>query len=181
MAVQVIVLNGGSSSGKSTLARGLQAALPNPWLTLSVDDFLNAMPPAMLTSEDGIVIAPDGQIAVGPGLRALEAAWSEGVAAMARAGAGIILDLVLLQGADGQQRWRRVLQQEKVFWVGVRCDPLVAAAREAARGNRVPGMAALQAHRVHRGMVYDMEVDTSRASAEDCARLIADRVTSGPD
>jgi chloramphenicol 3-O phosphotransferase len=181
MAVQVIVLNGGSSSGKSTLARCLQAVLPKPWLTLSVDDFLNAMPPAMLASEDGIVIAPDGQIAVGPGLRALEAAWSQGVAAMARAGAGIILDLVLLQGAEGQERWRGVLQREEIFWVGVRCDPLVAAAREAARGDRVPGMAALQAHRVHQGMVYDMEVDTSRTSAEDCARLIADRVMSGLD
>jgi chloramphenicol 3-O phosphotransferase len=181
MSVQIIVLNGGSSSGKSTLARCLQAVLPNPWLTLSVDDFLNAMPPAMLTSEDGIVIAPDGQITVGPGLRALEAAWSQGVAAMARAGAGIILDLVLLQGAEGQKRWREVLRGIKVFWVGVRCDPLVAAAREAARGDRVPGMAALQADRVHRGMMYDMEVDTSRASPEDCARRIADSVMSITD
>ncbi|MGH3152740.1 MAG: phosphotransferase-like protein [Streptosporangiaceae bacterium] len=37
--VQVIVLNGGSSSGKTVIARCLQAILPRPWLRLSVDDF----------------------------------------------------------------------------------------------------------------------------------------------
>jgi chloramphenicol 3-O phosphotransferase len=180
MAVQVIVLNGGSSSGKSSLARCLQSLLPRPWLTLGVDDLLTALPPAMLESEDGIVIAADGQISVGPGLRALEAAWSHGVAAMARAGAGIILDLVFLQGAVAQERLRNVLDGLQVLWVGVRCDPLVAAAREAARGDRVPGMAALQARLVHQGVVYGMEVDTTRTSPEDCARLILDRVVARP-
>jgi chloramphenicol 3-O phosphotransferase len=180
MAVQVIVLNGGSSSGKSSIARCLQSLLPNPWLTLGVDDFLATLPPAMLASEDGIVIAPDGQIAVGPGLRALEAAWSQGVAAMARAGAGIILDMVFLNGAVGQKRWRIVLAELQVLWVGVKCDPLAATAREAARGDRVPGMAALQAHLVHQGVDYDMEVDTTETSPEGCARLIVDRVVARP-
>lgn len=181
MPIQVIVLNGGSSSGKSSMARCLQSLLPNPWLTLGVDDFLTAMPPAMLKSEDGIVFGADGQITVGPGLRALDAAWSEGVAAMARAGAGIILDVVLLQGAAGQIRWKNVFAGLEVLWVGVQCDPLVATAREAARGDRVPGMAALQARMVHQGVVYDMEVDTTCTSPEDCARIIVDRVAARMD
>jgi len=178
MPVEVIVLNGGSSSGKSSLARCLQSLLPNPWLTLAGDDLLEAMPPAMFASEDGIVLAPDGQIVVGPGFRTLEAAWSQGVAAMARAGAGIILDVVLLQGAVAQSRWKRVFDGLAVLWVGVRCDPLVAAAREAARGDRMLGMALLQAHKVHQGMVYDMQVDTTHSSTEDCARQIADHVVA---
>ncbi len=32
VTTQVIVLNGGSSSGKSGIARCLQAVLPDPWL-----------------------------------------------------------------------------------------------------------------------------------------------------
>lgn len=178
MAVQIIILNGGSSAGKSSIARCLQALLPDPWLTFGVDDVITALPPAMLKSEDGIVFAPDGQITIGPGLQALDAAWSQGIAAMARAGAGIILDMVFLKGAAAQDRWRIVLAGLEVFWVGVQCDPLVAAAREAARGDRVPGMAALQARLVHHGVVYDMEIDTTRASPDDCARLIADRVAT---
>jgi chloramphenicol 3-O phosphotransferase len=176
MAIQVIVLNGGSSSGKSSLARCLQSLLPHPWLTIGVDDLLDALPPAMLESADGIVIAPDGQITVGTGLRALEAAWSQGVAAMACAGAGVILDLVFLKGAAAQERWGNVLAGLQVLWVGVQCDPLVAAAREGARGDRVPGMAASQARLVHQGVVYDIEVDTTRTSPGDCARLILDRI-----
>ena len=43
VTAQVIVLNGGSSSGKSTLARSLQAVLPEPWLTFGVDDFVDAL------------------------------------------------------------------------------------------------------------------------------------------
>ncbi len=34
MTTQLIVLNGGPSSGKSGIARCLQAILPDPWLTL---------------------------------------------------------------------------------------------------------------------------------------------------
>jgi chloramphenicol 3-O-phosphotransferase len=34
---QVTVLNAGSSSGKSGIARCLQAVLPDPWLALGVD------------------------------------------------------------------------------------------------------------------------------------------------
>jgi chloramphenicol 3-O phosphotransferase len=61
----------------------------------------------------------------------------------------------------------------RVLWVGVRCDGAVAAGREVARGDRVIGMAASQAEVVHRGMVYDLEVDTTRAESMECARAIA--------
>lgn len=181
MPIQVIVLNGGSSAGKSSIARCLQSLLPDPWLTVAGDDLLTAMPPAMLASEDGIMFAAGGHITIGPGLRRLEAAWSQGIAAMARAGAGIIMDMVFLQGATAQLRWKTVFAGLQVLWIAVRCDPLAAAAREAARGDRVPGMAALQAQAVHQGVVYDIEVDTTHRAPEDCARLIADRVAGWID
>jgi chloramphenicol 3-O phosphotransferase len=179
MTIQVIVLNGGSSAGKSSIARSLQSLLPEPWLTIGVDDLLTALPPAMLASEHGIQFLPDGRITVGPGLQALEAAWSQGIAAMARAGAGIILDVVFLSGTIAQQRWQAYLDGLQVLWVGVRCGPLIAAAREAKRGDRVPGMAVLQAQSVHRDVGYDLEVDTTYSSAEECARRIVARVVTG--
>jgi len=36
----VILINGPSSAGKSTLARGLQAALSHPYLVAGFDDFI---------------------------------------------------------------------------------------------------------------------------------------------
>jgi chloramphenicol 3-O phosphotransferase len=105
----VIVLNGGSSSGKSGIARCLQAVLPDPWLAVGVDTLVQAMPASMQTSDAGIEFAADGRVSVGPEFRTLEAAWMDGVAAMVRAGARVIVDDVFLGGATSQQRWQKAL------------------------------------------------------------------------
>ncbi|MFD9541294.1 chloramphenicol phosphotransferase CPT [Streptomyces sp. NPDC060022] len=176
MATQVIVLNGGSSSGKSGIVRCLQAVLRDPWLAAAVDSLIEAMPASMQTSDAGIEFAADGGVTVGTQFRELEAAWMEGVAAMARAGARVIVDDVFLGGAASQERWQKALGGLDVLWVGVRCEGEVAAAREVARGDRAQGMAALQAETVHRGVVYDLEVDTTHTESLDCARVVAARV-----
>ncbi|MFI8872810.1 chloramphenicol phosphotransferase CPT [Streptomyces sp. NPDC055243] len=176
MTTQVIVLNGGSSSGKSGIARCLQAVLPDPWLAFGCDTLVEAMPASMRTASEGIEFAADGAVTVGPEFRTLEAAWIEGIATMARAGARVIVDEVFLGGAASQQRWQKSLGDLGVLWVGVRCDSRVATGRETARGDRVSGMAAAQADLVHRGVLYDMEVDTTHTESLECARAIAARV-----
>jgi chloramphenicol 3-O phosphotransferase len=87
------------------------------------------------------------------------------------------VDEVFLGGAASQQRWLAALGSLPVLWVGVRCEAGVAAGRELARGDRVPGMAASQAELVHQGVRYDLEVDTTRTEAVDCARAIVARMT----
>ena len=174
---QVIVLNGGSSSGKTGIARCLQAILPRPWLRFSVDDFIAALPPSMVGSGSGIAFGQRGEVAVGGGFREIETAWMAGVAAMARAGAPVIIDDVFLGGAASQQRTRGHLAGLDVLWAGVHCDPEIAAARELARGDRPIGMAVAQAKIVHHGVGYDVEVDTSHAESLACARAIATHVT----
>jgi chloramphenicol 3-O phosphotransferase len=118
MAIRAIVLNGTSSSGTSSIARRLQSLLLDPWLTVGVDDLISAVPPAMLKSADALTFTSDGDVIVGPGFRTLEAAWSRGVAAMARAGAGVILDQVFLQGVVAQRHWSEVLEDLQVLWGG---------------------------------------------------------------
>jgi chloramphenicol 3-O phosphotransferase len=95
---------------------------------------------------------------------------------MAHAGARVIVDEVFLGGPASQQRWKNALGTLRVLWVGVRCDAAVAAGRELARGDRVRGMAAAQAEVVHRGIAYDLQVDTTHAEALDCAQAIAARL-----
>jgi chloramphenicol 3-O phosphotransferase len=174
---QVIVLNGGSSSGKSGIARCLQAILPDPWLVFGVDTLIEAMPLAMRTADTGIEFAPDGGVVVGPEFRTLEKAWIAGIAAMTRAGARVIVDEVFLGGAASQQRWQQALAGLRVLWVGVRCESTVAAGREVARGDRVAGMAESQADIVHQGVAYDLEVDTTHTESMECARLVAAHVS----
>lgn len=175
---RVIVLNGGSSSGKSGIARCLQALLlPAPWLTLGCDTLVDALPAAIRASDAGIDVGPDGGVSVGEAFKALDEAWAQGIAAMAHAGARVVVDEVFLGGPASQERWRKALRGLEVLWVGVRCEASVAAGRETARGDRATGMAESQAELVHRGVVYDLEVDTARAESLDCARTIAARVT----
>lgn len=183
----MIILNGGSSSGKSGIVRCLQAELPDPWLAFGCDSFVDALPERMRASDAGIEIAADGHVSVGADFLALEAAWREGVVAMIRAGARVVIDDVFLGGAASQQRWRKALGElgelgePGVLWVGVRCESAVAAGREVARGDRARGMAAAQADLVHEGVVYDLEIDTSRTESLVCARTIAARVLDGED
>ncbi|UUU33189.1 chloramphenicol phosphotransferase CPT [Streptomyces sp. CA-210063] len=177
MTTQMIILNGGSSAGKSGIVRCLQAELPDQWLAFGADSLIDAMPARMQTSDGGIEISTDGEVAIGADFRALEQAWAQGVVAMAHAGARIIIDDIFLGGAASQRRWQKLLDGLDVLWVGVRCDSAVAAGREIARGDRVRGMAAAQANIVHEGVHYDLEVDTTHTESLTCARTIAAHVS----
>ena len=168
-----MIVNGGSSSGKTGIVRCLQAVLDEPWLAFSVDDFVDAMPAAMEGSAGGLEIGPDGEVSVGPAFRELQEAWRTGIIAMCRAGGRVIVDDVFLGGAASQQQWREVIGDVETVWVGVHCAPEVVTGRETARGDRVPGMAAKQALIVHKGVTYDVEVDSANAESIDCARIIA--------
>ena len=98
MTVDVVVLNGGSSSGKTSIGRRLQELLPLPWLLLGVDDLIHIAPSSLVS------YGPNGEVVLSDHWRALETAWSRGVATMARAGAGVVIDDVFLDGAASQQR-----------------------------------------------------------------------------
>ncbi|GLK16787.1 chloramphenicol phosphotransferase [Herbiconiux flava] len=174
----MIVLNGGSSSGKSTVARALQELLPGIWLTFGVDTFIEALPGRGDSPRSGIGFGFDaeGAVLLSEEYTRLEDAWYSGLGSMVKSGAHLILDEVLLSGGAGQRRLRAAFGAETLICVGVRCDPEVAAAREAARGDRVAGMARRQASVVHTGVSYDVEVDTTFQSPDECARVVAEFV-----
>jgi chloramphenicol 3-O phosphotransferase len=180
MNPHVIVLNGTSSSGKTTLARALQGMLSASWLLLGIDDLIRAMPNEGLEDGSLLHIGETGRVDVGPGWLDLETSWYIGLAAIAASGTGVIVDEVFLGGHQSQERLRTVFDGVEVLWVGVHCDLDVARAREATRPDRVPGMAEFQAALVHEGVDYDLTVDTSHASSESCAATIVARVSSGP-
>jgi chloramphenicol 3-O phosphotransferase len=158
---RVIVLNGTSSSGKTSLGRALQDSLPDVWLLFGIDTLIGALPWRLYGTDDGHVIHEDGSIDIGAVFLAEQARWRQGVAAMVRGGSNVIIDEVLLRGGDEQAEWRTILEGLGVTWVGVRSDIDVAAERERARGDRSIGMARAQAANVHVGVTYDVEVDTT--------------------
>ena len=143
-------------------------------MTLGIDDLIRAIShePTDTTAGGTLEFTSDGSVVVRAAFRRAEAGWSEGLAAMARAGTGLIIDEVFLGGGESQARLRRALEGLSVIWVGVRCQPAVAEARELQRRDRNIGLARDQAERVHRGVSYDVVVDTSGTAPDECSSAI---------
>jgi chloramphenicol 3-O phosphotransferase len=176
-AGRVVILNGTSSSGKTSLARALQDRLGGWWLLFGIDTLILSMPWQRFGTADGHTIHRDGTIDIGPGWRRAHDRWRAAIGALVREGADVILDEVFLEAAEDQARWRQTFAGGSVLWVGVRCDVEVAAAREAARGDRRPNMARVQAGIVHEGVDYDLDVDTTHLSPEEAADEVVAALT----
>ena len=171
----LLALNGGSSAGKTTLARKLQSSFDGPWLLFGVDLLFWALPAEMVGDPDGIQII-DGEIQRGAHFMRLYAGFQRAVASLVSSGLDVILDEVLLDGIEDQHRWEEALGDLPTCWVAVGCDPDTAAMREGERGDRPPGIARKQATSVHRGVRYDIELDTSVMNVVDSVTLLADDV-----
>jgi chloramphenicol 3-O phosphotransferase len=174
VGTQVIVLNGTSSSGKTSIARCLQSILATNWLLIGIDDLTRAVPDKGMDDGTLLHVSETGQVEVGPGWRSLETSWYMGIATIAASGTGVIVDEVFLDGGAGQERLRAALNGLEVLWVGVTCERDEARAREALRSDRVAGQADSQASVVHEGVEYDLIVDTSQTTSESCAARVLD-------
>ena len=179
---RIVLLNGTSSSGKTTLVRALQAILPEPWLEIGIDRFVFSLPTQYLDqpllSEVFRYVRPDGRadgpfrIETGPLGQRLVLGMHATAAALADQGLNVIVDHVLLEDgwlADCRTRWAGF----DVLVVGVRCPLGVIVERERNRQDRTIGQAEAQFHVVHRHGGYDLEVDTSQVSPEQAAAAIA--------
>jgi chloramphenicol 3-O phosphotransferase len=93
------------------------------------------------------------------------------LAAFARAGNDLLVDDVFIDPL-WLEGWHRELADIALLLVGVVAPTDVLEERERARGNRIVGEARAQVDVIHRGIEYDLTVDTSRQSPEECARSI---------
>jgi chloramphenicol 3-O phosphotransferase len=172
---RVIVLNGGSSSGKTALARKLQIALGDSWLVVGIDLFMWTLPSRLFADPDGITVS-NGVIARGDEYMRLYAAFQRATAALAEHGADVLVDDVFLAGGADQRLWSASLGDLDVCWIGVRCAPNVAEQRELARGDRISGAARAQSTTVHDGVRYDFEVDTGELEVERAAAAVTNHL-----
>ncbi len=166
---RIIILNGTSSSGKSSIARELLDILDDGvYFHMAVDDF-NAMRSKRELGPEELDAA----------LRRTRMGFHRSIAAMAEAGNDIVVDHVL------SEPWRlldclTVLRPEDVLFVGIRCPLDELVRRELARGDRPPGLAAHQYNLVHSHGDYDLECDTSTASPHECAQRIKEFLPHRP-
>jgi chloramphenicol 3-O phosphotransferase len=179
----IVFLNGASSAGKTSIGTALQDLLDEPHLLLGLDTLFGMVPVRYGSTgtrkADGFRYErlPDDETAIlyGDDGWRMMLGFHRAVAELARPGNDLIVDEVLL---DGRVRddWRAVLEPFDVLWVGVHCAVDELERREA--GRRSPaGLARWSSRQAHEGMVYDVTVDTTTASAMDCATTITAAAT----
>lgn len=168
---RMILLNGTSSSGKTSLARALQAALlPEIWLHMDVDFLRDAHP-------DRYLKAPHTE-AKAAGMKALMAAIPDTMATLLRHGNNLIVDDCF--GPAQLKNYVETLSPTiSPLFVGVRCDVAELDRRETERGDRPRGTARGLLKSVFTPGIFDLEVETTHQSPESAAGLVIDRLRNG--
>ena len=88
-------------------------------------------------------------------------------------------ELILGNADDWWRDCAERFSELPAYLVGVRCSLEVLEQREKARRNRTLGQARAQFGVVHGLEIYDLEVDTSILTPEECARQIKALVEAG--
>ena len=169
MKGKIIILNGPSSSGKSTLSRNLQKIWPAPLYYLSYDLVEEEMAPYPHSHH-----AYEGFPS--PVKEFLDIMYTS-ASAIANAGRDVVIDNCLFDTEDIIDLCRERLTGLEQIWVRVKLDQDELDRREKARGNRAIGKARWQAEHItpKEDNAYAVIVDTANPSA-DCAKAIYNAV-----
>lgn len=156
-----IILNGTSSAGKTSIAKAIQKLSSEPFIHISLDDFTEMFQWDAIESADMRRACHRHSIkSLHQSIRVLLSGPFPGV-----------IDHVFEQDS-WYEDCLAALADHEVLVVGVRCPLEVVRDREVARGDRRLGLAEYQLPIVHENRRYDLEVDTSTRSSEDCAAEI---------
>jgi chloramphenicol 3-O phosphotransferase len=175
---KIIILNGTSSSGKTSIVKALQTALGEPYLDAGLDRFLWMLPKRYLERplwDDVLGLASQaGEIG-----HQLVAGMHQAILALSKSGNNVIADHVLVE-PSWVEACIDLFGESQIYLVGVHCPLEVLEQRENSRRDRTLGQAKLQFDLVHKYVLYDVEVDTSISSPEGCANQIMQRMETPP-
>lgn len=183
---KLIILNGGSSAGKTSLACAFQDLAPDCWIHLGIDVFWLALPPEQLDLARvrpeyyawHSVVEDDGQewftICPGPLLDHAMHARYLAIRAYLDAGMNVVADDVIWK-----REWLvdalRIFDGCQVWMVGVHVSDEEGARREQERADRHAGWHRGSARAAHADAEYDVELDTTAIPAAPLARELYER------
>jgi chloramphenicol 3-O phosphotransferase len=162
---KLILLNGASSSGKSSIARAVQARIEQPFWHISIDHLRDAgvLPLDRIRS---------GEFDWAKMREGFFRGFEQSLAAYAGHGANLIVEYIV-ETPGWMRRLLQVLQGLDVFFVGVHCDLEELERGELARGDRRLGDARRDYDAIHRHCLYDLELETNLPPNVLADRLIA--------
>lgn len=164
----IIVLNGVSSAGKTTLAKKIQEKSDGNLAWISVDTFCNMWPEKIFEGDFTETY-----------LR-IQTIMFRSIKLFADSGTDVVLDCVLLKPYHALEELILLLQNYSILLVRVNCSLEELRRRETERGDREPGQAESQLPYLVPADTYDLTVDTSLSAIDDCADKIIE-LSKNPD
>jgi len=162
---KIILLNGASSAGKSTLARGLQQSLDEPFWHFSIDHLFagGVLPQARIDAGDFRWTDLRDPFLDG---------FHRSLPALAGAGNNLIVEHII-EEKSWMPRLLGLLGPFDVFFVGIHCPLPELERRERARGDRRIGDAKTDFATTHAFGIYDIEVDATLPADRNVGAVIA--------
>ena len=163
----IIILNGVSSSGKTTLAKTLQGRLSHPYFHMDVDTFCLMSPEKF--NVDNYSVQHN-----------FVSNMFHAVKLFSDLGFNLVVPCVFLEdsGAGGSDKFNfldkcvNLLHSYPVLFVHVKCPVEELRRREKERGDREIGGAENMLSELIPQNIYDITVDTHNHSIEECADKI---------
>lgn len=165
--IPIIYLNGVTSAGKTTLAKGLQREIEAVALHVGIDAFIEMLPEA---------VQNDRQLHA-ENFSKFERGFHASIAALVAQSNNVVVDHVM--SPEGLDAAIGIFSGLDVLFVGVHCSLEELERREVERGDRRIGQAREQLEKIHKNAIYDIELDTSALSRELCVQQIVDYVRCG--
>lgn len=162
---KVIVLNGVSSSGKTTLAKAMQEAFDEPYIRLSIDDFINMMPEKLIETDLGNTVYKSQTILL------------QTIKMLSDAGTNVIVDNIMLTYFQTLKQYVSLLHDYPVLLVKVDCPLHELRRRETERGDRAIGQGERQINDLEPQDLYDITVNTFISTTAECIDLIKKKQT----
>lgn len=160
----IIVLNGASSSGKSTLSRAIQARIDEPFIHFSFDHLRDSLALPMDRIKRKEFDWKEMRSQVFDGVHRV-------VEALAAAGNNVVFEHIL-EKADWHSDLQRRFKPFQTLWIGVFCPLEELEKREKARGNRKIGEGKNDLKTVHTFCEYDLEIDSTRDAKQNAQLVI---------
>ena len=185
---EIIILNGTPRSGKSSIARVIQHTFAGVWMNVGVDNFMEMTPEKF---RPGIGLRPGGERPdLEPVIVSMYKALYGSIASFSQSGLNVVVDVGHHDGYSVSRgilpTCAKILEGFDVLFVGVRCPIDVVMKRRIATWNAgyaedgsVPKPVQLWQELVHKPGIYDLEVDTSKLSPEECAKVIQKQLEEG--
>lgn len=165
---RVILLNGASSAGKSTLARTLQRLMKEDAMIFSMDDYLAMSRGRHENALDAVRET---------GLPFIES-FHVAIAEAARKGALVIVDHVIGESSFWVQDLMNRLNGIPCALIRVDCRRDILLERERNRTDRTPDPAHAERQHgsIHRHFPHDFSIDTSETAPRKCAMELISRL-----